>query len=62
MRYYCDDPRDNAHYMVMIPMLHGDNTIVASRIHSTSQIEVKAKENILPRGILFLEYRRLDND
>jgi hypothetical protein len=35
----------------MIPMLHGDKTNAASRLHSTSQTEVKTKENILPRNI-----------
>jgi hypothetical protein len=37
----------------MIPMLHGDNPNVASRLHSTDQTEVKTEENILPRGIFF---------
>jgi hypothetical protein len=46
----------------MIPMLHGDNPNVASKLHSTSQTEVKTEDNILPRGILFLKYRRLNND
>jgi hypothetical protein len=31
----------------MIPMLHGDNPNVASRLHSTDQTEVKTEENIL---------------
>jgi hypothetical protein len=48
--------------MVMIPMLHGDNPNVAARLQSSDQTEVKNKENILPRGILFLKYRRLNND
>jgi hypothetical protein len=33
--------------MVMIPMLHGDKTNAASRVDSTSQIEVSIEENIL---------------
>jgi hypothetical protein len=40
MRYSGDDPKDNAHYMVMIPMMHGDNPNVASRLQSTDQTEV----------------------
>jgi hypothetical protein len=47
--------------MVMIPMFHGDNLSVAYRLHSTDQTEVKTEENILPRGIFFLKYRRLNN-
>jgi hypothetical protein len=50
------------HYMVMISMLHGDNPNVASRLHSTDQTEVKIEENILPRGIFFLKYKRLNNE
>jgi hypothetical protein len=46
----------------MIPILHGDNPDVASRLHSTDQTEVKTEENILLRGIFFLKYRRLNND
>ena len=57
-----DDPKDNAHQMAMTPMLHDDNRNVASRIHSTDQTEVETEENILPRGIFFLKYRRLNND
>ena len=62
MHYSGDDPKDNAHQLVMIPMLHGDNTNVASRLHSTSQTEVKTEENIFSRGIFFLKYKRLNND
>ena len=57
-----DDPKENSHQLVMIPMFHGDNTNVASRVHSTDQTEVKTKENILPRGIFYIKYRRLNND
>jgi hypothetical protein len=35
------------HYMVIIPMLHGDKTNVAFRLHSTNQTKVKTEENIL---------------
>jgi hypothetical protein len=48
--------------MVMIPVLYGDNPNVASRLHSTDQTKVKIEENILPRGIFFLKYKRLNND
>ncbi len=41
-----DDPKDNVHYLVMIPMLHGDKTNETSRLHSSSQTEVKTEENI----------------
>jgi hypothetical protein len=58
MRNYGDDTKDNLHYLVMIPMLHGDKTNATSRFHSTSQTE----ENILPGEIFFLKDRRLDND
>jgi hypothetical protein len=51
-----DYTNSNAHYIVMIPMLHGDKTNATSRLHSTSQTE----ENILPRGIFFLKYKILD--
>ena len=47
MRYFSDGPKENAHYLVMIQMLHGDNPNVASRLHSTDQTEVKIEENIL---------------
>jgi hypothetical protein len=57
-----DDMKANVHYLVMIPMLHGDKTNAASRLHSTSQTKVNTEENILPGGIFFLKYRRLDND
>ena len=46
----------------MIPMVHGDNPNVASRLHSTDQTEVKTEDNILPREIFFLKYRRLNNE
>ena len=62
MRYFSDDTKANVHQLVMIPMLHGDKTNAAFRLHSTSQTEVKIEENILHRGVLFLKYRILDND
>jgi hypothetical protein len=40
MHYSGDNPKENVHYLVMIPMLHGDETNVASRLHSTDQTEV----------------------
>jgi hypothetical protein len=46
----------------MIPMFHGDNPNVASRLHSTDQTKMKNEDNILLRGIFFLEYMRLNND
>ena len=49
MRQSSDDPKESAHYMVMIPMLHGDKTNATCKLHSTSQIEVKTEENILPK-------------
>jgi hypothetical protein len=49
MSYYGDDTNENAHYLVMIPMFHGDNPNVAYRLHSTDQTEVKNEENILPK-------------
>jgi hypothetical protein len=47
--------------MMMIPMPHGDNINVASRLHSIDQTEVKTEENILPGGLFFLNYRRINN-
>ena len=62
MHYYGDDPKDNVHQLVMIPMMHGDNTNVASRLHSIDQTEVKTEENILLEEYSPLNFRRLDND
>ena len=62
MRQSSDDTKYNMHYLVMIPMLHGDNLNVASSLHSTNQTEVKTEQNILPRVIFFLKYRILNND
>ena len=42
-----DDTTTNVHYLVMIPMLHGDKTNATSRLHSTSQTKVKTEESIL---------------
>jgi hypothetical protein len=47
MHWSGDDPKENLHWLVMILMLHGNNTNVASRIHSTDQNEVWNEENIL---------------
>ena len=57
-----DDTKENAQQMVRIPILHLYNPNVTSRLHSTDQTEVKTEENILPTGIFFLKYRRLNND
>jgi hypothetical protein len=43
MHWYGDNPKENVNYLVMIPMMHGDDPNVASRLHSTNQNE----ENIL---------------
>jgi hypothetical protein len=37
--------------MVMIPMLHGDKTNAASRLNSTTQVEVSTKREYYPGGI-----------
>ena len=50
-----DDPKDNLHQLVMIPMMHGDKTNVEYRLHSTDQTEVKTKEKI-EENILLEEY------
>ena len=47
MYYSGDDPKDNLHYLVMIPMLHGDNPNVAYSLQSTDQTKVWSEENIL---------------
>ena len=47
MRQSGDDTKDNVHQLVIIPILHGDKTNATSRLHSTSQTEVKTEENIL---------------
>jgi hypothetical protein len=44
------------------PNATSDNLNVASRLHSTNKTEVKTEEHILPRGIFFLKYRRLNNE
>jgi hypothetical protein len=62
MHQSSDDTKVNVHLLLVIPMLHGDKTNATYRLHSTSQTEVKIEENILPRGIFFLKYRRVDND
>ena len=51
MHYYCDDPKDNAHYMVMIPMLHGNKTNATSKLNSTRQTEVSTEREYSPGGI-----------
>ena len=61
MRQYGDDPKESAHYLVMIPILHGDKTNATSKLNSTSQTEVSTKREYSPGGISPLKYRRLDN-
>jgi hypothetical protein len=46
-----DDPKESVHYMVMIPMLHGDKTNATSKLKSTSQIEVSTEREYSPAGI-----------
>jgi len=43
MRHSGDDPKESAHYLVMIPMLHGDKTNATSKLNSTSQTEVSTE-------------------
>ena len=38
-----DDPKKSVHYLVMIPMLHGDKTNAPSKLNSTSQTEVSTE-------------------
>jgi hypothetical protein len=44
-------PRQGKINMVMIPMLHGDKTNGASKLNSTSQIEVLIEREYSPSGI-----------
>jgi hypothetical protein len=46
-----DDPKESAHYLVMIQMLHGDKTNAASKLNSTSQSEVSTEREYSPGGI-----------
>jgi hypothetical protein len=46
-----DDPKASAHYMVMIPMLHGEKTIATSKLNSTSQTEVLIEREYSPGGV-----------
>ena len=43
MHHFGNDPKESAHYLVMIPMLHGDKTNATSKINSTSQTEVSTE-------------------
>jgi hypothetical protein len=43
MHQFGDDPKASAHYLVMIPMFHGDKTNAASKFNSTSQTEVSTE-------------------
>jgi hypothetical protein len=40
MCYYSYYPKDKEHYLVMVPMLYGDNPSVEFIFHSTDQTEV----------------------
>jgi hypothetical protein len=51
MRQYGDYPKASAHYLVMIPMLHGGKTNAASKLNSTSQTEVSTEREYSPGGI-----------
>ena len=46
-----DDPKESAHYLVMIPMFHGDKTNATSKLNSTSQTEVSIEREYSPGGI-----------
>jgi hypothetical protein len=46
-----DDPKASVHYLVMIPMLHGDKTNAASKLNSTSQTKVSTEKEYSPGGI-----------
>jgi hypothetical protein len=51
MRQFGDDPKESVHYLVMIPMLHGDKTNATSKLNSTSQTEVSTEREYSPGGI-----------
>ena len=51
MHQSSDDPKESAHYMVMIPMWHGDKTNSTSKLNSTSQIEVSTEREYSPGGL-----------
>jgi hypothetical protein len=51
MCQYGDDPKANVHYLVMIPMLHGDKTNASSKLNSTSQNEMSTERAYSPSGI-----------
>ena len=62
MSQFGDDPKASSHYLVMIPMLHGDKTNVTSKLNSTSENEVSIEREYSSGGIFSSKYRRLDND
>ena len=51
----CDDPKERAISMVMIPMFHGDKTNAAAKLNSTSQIEVSTEREYSLGGISSLK-------
>jgi hypothetical protein len=51
MLQYGDDPKESAHYLVMIPMFHGDKTNASYKLNSTSQTEVSTEREYSPGGI-----------
>jgi hypothetical protein len=51
MRQSGDDTKESVHYMVMIPMLHGNKTNATSKLNSTSQTEVSTEREYSPGGI-----------
>jgi hypothetical protein len=51
MHQYGDDHKETMHYLVMIPMLHGDKTKAASKLSSTSQTKVSTKREYSLGGI-----------
>jgi hypothetical protein len=51
MHQFGDDPKEIFHYMVMIPMLHGEKTNATSKFNSTSQTEVSTEREYSPGGI-----------
>ena len=51
MRHSGDDPKEIAHYLVMISMLHGEKTNATSKLNSTSQTEVSTEREYFPGGI-----------
>jgi hypothetical protein len=51
MHHSGDDTKESVHYLVMIPMFHGDKTDATSKLNSTSQTEVSTEREYSPGGI-----------